>query len=223
MHVALYATLVAMFPVIVLGIVVLLLQVELPLGVLPRDTLVNTSDAHETSRAAAAVRCVPPVVFRLVFRTLFLASMLFFAEMLIGAGLAFFANIAGALGLCATTYWLPYLLYFLLGETLHQMRPTAFDQAGRLRLQLEPWQMKEKWDLECSRKKAAARRQAEAEAKAEAAAERQAERERSHKKSLYRKDRKGLSRKKRASKERAGSPPNGERSVGGRAGAAEMV
>ena len=33
---------------------------------------------------------------------------------------------------------LPYLLYFLLGETLHQMRPTAFDQAGHLRLQLEP-------------------------------------------------------------------------------------
>ena len=118
---------------------------------------------------------------------------------------------------------LPYLLYYLLGETLHQMRPTAFDQAGHLRLQLEPWQMKEKWDLECSRKKAAARRQAEAEAKAEAAAERQAERERSHKKSLYRKDRKGLSRKKRASKERAGTPPTGERSVGGRAGAAEMV
>ena len=44
----------------------LLLQVELPLGVLPRDTLVNTSDAHETSRAAAAVRCVPPVAFAIV-------------------------------------------------------------------------------------------------------------------------------------------------------------
>ena len=126
-HVALYATLVAMFPVIVLGIVVLLLQVELPLGVLPRDTLVNTSDAHETSRAAAAVRCVPPVVFRLVFRTLFLASMLFFAEMLIGAGLAFFANIAGALGLCATTYWLPYLLYFqLYGDELSRGRKLNF-------------------------------------------------------------------------------------------------
>ena len=38
-----------------------------------------------------------------------------------------------------------------LGELLHQMRPTAFDQLGHLRLQLEPWQMRELWDLKVPR------------------------------------------------------------------------
>ena len=94
--------------------VVLLLQVELPLGILPHDWFVNTSDAHLASKAAAAVKLMPPVLFRFLFRTAFLASMLFSAELLVGAGLAFFANIAGALGLCATTYWLPYLIYYKL-------------------------------------------------------------------------------------------------------------
>ena len=40
--------------------------------------------------------------------------MVFLAELFIGAGLAFFANIAGAVGLTATTYWLPYLFYMML-------------------------------------------------------------------------------------------------------------
>ena len=107
---------------------------------------------------------------------------------------------------------LPYLLYFLLGETLHQMRPTAFDQAGRLRLQLELWQMKEKWDSHT-----AGWPQVEAEAKAEAAAERQA-RERSHKKSVY----EGLQGSRaRASKERAAAPAESAPSAGGPG--AEMV
>ena len=41
---------------------------------------------------------------------------------------------------------LPYLLFAcpFVGELLHQMRFTAYDQMGRLRLQMEPWQMMEK-------------------------------------------------------------------------------
>jgi len=41
---------------------------------------------------------------------------------------------------------LPFVLFAcpFVGELLHQMRFTAYDQMGRLRLQMEPWQMMEK-------------------------------------------------------------------------------
>lgn len=45
---------------------------------------------------------------------------------------------------------MPFLMFSIpfVGETLHQMRLTAYDQMGRLRLQMEPWQMKEKMEKE---------------------------------------------------------------------------
>ena len=41
---------------------------------------------------------------------------------------------------------LPFVVFAcpFVGELLHQMRFTAYDQMGRLRLQMEPWQMMEK-------------------------------------------------------------------------------
>ena len=108
-HIALCAGLVTTFPVIVLGQVVLMLGVELPLGILPNDFLTNTSSAHLESRVAAFLRPFPPVVVRFLFRTAYVGSLLFWAQALVGAGLAFYVNIAGSLGLAAMTYWLPYV------------------------------------------------------------------------------------------------------------------
>ena len=108
-HIALYAGLVTTFPVIVLGQVVLMLAVELPLGILPNDFLTNTSSAHLESRVAAALRPFPPFAVRFVWRTAYVGSLLFWAQALVGAGLAFYVNIAGSLGLAAMTYWLPYV------------------------------------------------------------------------------------------------------------------
>ena len=111
LRVGMYLGLFLNFPGVVLGQVVLMLKVELPLGVLPIDWWVSTSDAHRDSRAAALVRRVPPVLFRAVFRTCYLGSLLVVAEALIGAGLAVYVNIAGSLGLAAMTFWMPYLLW----------------------------------------------------------------------------------------------------------------
>jgi len=107
--IGIFSSLVSTMPVIALGQVVLLLQVELALGVLPTDWMVNRSTVQ--GKWAQKVRGIPPVVFRLAFRTCYLLAMLFLAELLIGAGLAIFVNIAGSLGLTATTYWLPYIFY----------------------------------------------------------------------------------------------------------------
>ena len=67
-RIALYASLVTTFPVIVLGQVVLLLSVEIPLGILPTDWLVNNSAAHLESPTAARLRKFPPVLLRLPSR-----------------------------------------------------------------------------------------------------------------------------------------------------------
>lgn len=110
-RIGLYLSLAAIMPVIVLGQVVLLLQVELPLGILPTDWWTNRSEIENGWAQSLRDAHLPPVVFRLLFRTAFLLSMLLLAEMFIGAGLAFFVNIAGAVGLTATTYWLPFVFY----------------------------------------------------------------------------------------------------------------
>ena len=47
---------------------------------------------------------------------------------------------------------------------IHQMRFTAFDQAGHLRLQMEPWQIKEKFDDEAEEREKNEKRRAEEEA-----------------------------------------------------------
>jgi len=123
LHAAQFATLATGFINVVLGQVVLMLKVELPLGVLPTDTWHSTSEAHLDSSAAAALHKlhVPPLLFRLVFRSLYLGSLLLIAEALVGAGLAVYVNIAGSLGLAAMTYWLPYAFY--LAREWQQRRP----------------------------------------------------------------------------------------------------
>ena len=132
---AMYAGLVTGFLNIVLGQVVLMLKVELPLGVLPCDWWASTSEAHLDSRAAAALRRwrVPPVVFRVVFRTLYLGSLLLLAEALVGAGLAIYVNIAGCLGLAAMTYWLPYVLWLAREYQARRAPPRATpeEEGGR--------------------------------------------------------------------------------------------
>ena len=42
---------------------------------------------------------------------------------------------------------------------LHQMRITGFDQQGHLRLWLEPYQMRDKWDDELEEKEAKERKE----------------------------------------------------------------
>ena len=112
-RVRMFAGLPTGFANMVLGQIVLMLKVELPLGVLPCDWCTSTSEAHLDSPAARVLHRmhVPPVAFRLVFRSLYLGSLLLAAEALIGAGLATYVNIAGALGLAAMTYWMPFLLW----------------------------------------------------------------------------------------------------------------
>ena len=110
MRISLYIGLVTYFPIIVLGQVVLMLSVEVPLGILPTDFRRNTSAVHlEGGRVAAALRRFPPVLVRFVWRSAYVASMLLWAQALVGAGLAFYVNIAGSIGLAACTYWLPYV------------------------------------------------------------------------------------------------------------------
>lgn len=112
-RVAMYIGLVTGFPGVVLGQVVLMLKIELPLGVLPCDWWSSSSQMHAGSPIAQLAQRIPPVLFRLIFRTLYLGSMLLFAEMLAGAGLAIYVNLAGALGLSAMTFWLPYVLWLV--------------------------------------------------------------------------------------------------------------
>ena len=115
LHVSLYVSTLFGFPGFVLGQVVLMLKVELGLGVRPTDWWRNAH--HVGDHATAAQRCLhplPPALVRFGLRLVYLGSLLFFAEMLLGAGLATYVNIAGSLGLAAMTYWLPYVLTLAL-------------------------------------------------------------------------------------------------------------
>lgn len=97
------------FPMMALNQIVLFLQIEMPLGILPTDWLTNRSKIDNPAANYLRASKIPPVVIRAGFRVAYVGSLLFWAELLIGAGLAIFQNMAGALGLCATTYWLPFV------------------------------------------------------------------------------------------------------------------
>ena len=112
----LWFTLVTTFPLVVVGQVVLFLNAEVALDVLPTDWWKNSRrDAVESDPAATPFRraCVrvPPVAFRGVFRAAYVGAMYLVASAMIGAGLGDLTNVAGALGLAALTYWLPYVLH----------------------------------------------------------------------------------------------------------------
>ena len=112
---------------------------------------------------------------------------------------------------------LPHVVFTIpfVSDVLHQMRPTAFDQEGKLRLMLEPWQMKEKWDDEVLRDKAAARRKQHAKERAEHEASRQAEKDRIASMKRYKKERQKLKKKKSSTGLVAEDPTLGSRSRGG--------
>jgi len=106
----LYLSLLSGLPIIVLGQVVILLQLEIPMGILPTDWLVNRS--QNEGRVATFLRStrLSPVVLRFFFRTFYVGVLLLLAEMLDDAGLGTIVSIAGAIGLAAMTYWLPFVL-----------------------------------------------------------------------------------------------------------------
>lgn len=112
----LWFTLLTTFPLVVVGQVVLFLNLEVGLDVLPVDVWANSQrDRVEADPDASPLqKCVvrvPPVAFRAVFRCAYVGAMYLVASAMIGAGLGDLTNIAGALGLAALTYWLPYLLH----------------------------------------------------------------------------------------------------------------
>lgn len=102
---------------------------------------------------------------------------------------------ASVLGLIA----LPWLLFVIpfVGEMLHQMRITGFDQEGHLRLWLEPYQMRDKWDDEVEERQEKERKEDKS---------REAERERRERQAAkYKHKRQTL--KERVKKKRAASDP----------------
>jgi len=115
---AVYVTLATSPLSLVLTQMVLLLSVEVPLGILPTDMLTNSSPQESGDIMPTVctrwLRRIPPLLFRLVFRSLYVGSLLFWAELLAGGGLAIYVNIAGAIGLSAMTYWLPFVFSLTL-------------------------------------------------------------------------------------------------------------
>ena len=112
----LWFTLLTTFPLVVVGQVVLFLNLEVELDVLPTDVWTNSRRARvlgddAASRLRKRVVLIPPVLFRAAFRASYVGSMYLVASALIGAGLGSMTNIAGALGLAALTYWMPYVLH----------------------------------------------------------------------------------------------------------------
>ena len=106
----LYLSLLSGLPIIVLGQVVILLQLEIPAGILPTDWWVNRS--QNEGRLATFLRStkLSPVMIRFFFRTFYIGVLLLLAEMLDDAGLGTIVSISGAIGLAAMTYWLPFVL-----------------------------------------------------------------------------------------------------------------
>ena len=111
----LWFTLFTTFPLVVVGQVVLFLNLEVELDVLPTDVWTNSRREKVADSGASAFRkrvaAAPPVLVRAVFRASYVGAMYLIASALIGAGLGSMTNIAGALGLAALTYWMPYVLH----------------------------------------------------------------------------------------------------------------
>ena len=91
------------------GQILLFLKLELRLGVSPRDYW-----RHSRPEACAArwVRAVPPVIFRLIFRTGVVVAYVVMAEMLLGFGLQNMVSLVGALATTAMTFYLPFILHW---------------------------------------------------------------------------------------------------------------
>ena len=109
-EVNLYLSLLSGLPIIVLGQVVILLQLEIPMGILPTDWWVNRSQNEGQLATFLRSTKISPVVIRFFFRTFYIGVLLLLAEMLDDAGLGTIVSIAGAIGLAAMTYWLPFVL-----------------------------------------------------------------------------------------------------------------
>mmetsp|Transcript_3689 Transcript_3689/g.9378 ORF Transcript_3689/g.9378 Transcript_3689/m.9378 type:complete len:553 (+) Transcript_3689:75-1733(+) len=90
---------------LVYGQICIFLKVELKLGVLPTDWCRNTRP--ELNRC----RCMPPMLFRLIFRLTVVSTYVFVAEALLGVGLGSFASLVGAISVSAFSFYLPWVLY----------------------------------------------------------------------------------------------------------------
>mmetsp|Transcript_71275 Transcript_71275/g.200704 ORF Transcript_71275/g.200704 Transcript_71275/m.200704 type:complete len:447 (-) Transcript_71275:2398-3738(-) len=106
----LYLSLLSGLPIIVLGQVVILLQLEIPAGILPTDWWVNRSQNEGQLATFLRSTKLSPVMIRFFFRTFYIGVLLLLAEMLDDAGLGTIVSISGAIGLAAMTYWLPFVL-----------------------------------------------------------------------------------------------------------------
>lgn len=91
-------------PLVIINQVALFLNLELAIGLEPADVWKASTRNRWFSNT-------PPILVRLMLRGGYIVAMYVAARALVGAGLGPLTDIAGALGICALTYWLPYILH----------------------------------------------------------------------------------------------------------------
>ncbi|KAJ8600971.1 hypothetical protein CTAYLR_006307 [Chrysophaeum taylorii] len=106
----LWITSITTVPLLVVGQIVLFLNVELAWGILPTDTWRN-SNLRLGAEDRKGIVGLPPVLVRFAFRGCYVVAMYVAARALVGAGLGPLTDIAGALGIAALTYWVPFILH----------------------------------------------------------------------------------------------------------------
>merc|ERR1712048_1296110 len=95
------------------GQICIFLKVELRLGVLPTDWWSVSNPAENR------LPKVPPMLFRLLFRTGCIALYVFAAEALLDFGLGEFSALVGAASCSAFSFYLPWLVHWKLhGSTM---------------------------------------------------------------------------------------------------------
>lgn len=103
-------------PLVIVNQVALFVNAELAVGVLPTDiwknSLVSNADYARLDEAPVGYfQRLPPILVRAAFRGSYVMALYVCARLLIGAGLGPLTDIAGALGIAALTYWMPFVLH----------------------------------------------------------------------------------------------------------------
>ena len=73
--------------------------------------LLFANEIVEDSAFKDWIQSFPPILVRAVFRTSYVFAMYAAAYALIGVGLGNLTDLTGALGICALTYWMPFVIH----------------------------------------------------------------------------------------------------------------
>ena len=93
----------------------------------PRDHTLDEDEDEEPSAFAVWLWQFPPILVRGVFRTGYIFAMYCGAYALIGVGLGNLTDLTGALGICALTYWMPFVIHAKVFWREYSMKALAWN------------------------------------------------------------------------------------------------